>query len=217
MQKYYLGQASEKVSLVLNIEDNFKHIGIFLSGGIDSTILLWSLLKYRQEFKKKFLITCLSVDKVLAANYVQRILNLLAPYYGEIDHHSGIDNSGSQPGAIRQAIYRMLADDRFDLIMTGVNSNPPETLIKIATSHPVRPASNNHSKLVLPFMHLFKCHIIELAYQLQADWILPYTHTCTELLADSCHQCFACQERAWGFNYNSKQDPSFKPLGLNDL
>lgn len=217
MDKYILGSGAEEECLIIDVPENIKSIGVFISGGLDSTILLYALLTYRKNNSKTFGITALTVNKTTSNLYSKRILNKLENLFCSIPHVQDIDNSGSEAGAVTQAIARMKSDCRFDLIYTGVNANPPERLIKIRGPYPKRPSSNSHKNLVLPFMNLFKSHIIELAYILRADWILPYTHSCTEVDFGECFQCFACQERAWGFSANNKIDQGLIKLNTYEV
>ena len=217
MDQYVLNRDGYEQRVNIEVPENVANVGVFISGGIDSTVLLYALLAYRKNNLKTFGITALTVNKTTSNLYSKRILSKLEKEFGTIPHIQDIDNSGSEAGAVTQAIARMRNEIHYGLIYTGVNSNPPEHLIKIRGPYPKRPASNTHKNLVLPFMYLFKSHIIELAYILQADWILPYTHSCTQEDLAECFECFACQERAWGFAANSKVDQGLIKLNLHEI
>lgn len=188
----------------LNIFNNSSS-GVFLSGGLDSAILAALILEKVQYYKMNITLTFLTVDKTNSIQFVNNILvELKKKYTHPFKTQFNIDNTGSKPGAITEAIRLQLAN--FDFIYTGVNQNPPLDIVKLSGLYPKRPTENIHKNLILPFMNLHKTDILELAIINNLTWLIPLTHSCTESFEGKCNTCFACSERAW----------AFEKLGLKD-
>lgn len=181
---------------------------IFLSGGLDSAVLLYALLLEREKTKKNIHFTALTVSKVAAELYSQSIVNCLQKRFGQLQHVTGVDNEGSAPGAITEAIRKKLRLHEFDTVYTGINRNPPAELFTPKGGlSPVRPTRSPHDTLKLPFLDLYKSHIINLGAQLKIHDLMALTHSCTEQVEGRCSVCFACDERDWGFRENQILDP----------
>lgn len=58
-----------------------------------------------------------------------------------------------------------------------------------------------------PFLFLHKPQILDIFYKLGHEDLLPYTYSCTMQPKIPCGNCYACEERAWGFKYLEKIDP----------
>ena len=58
-----------------------------------------------------------------------------------------------------------------------------------------------------PFLPLYKYHIIDLFYKLQAEELIKPTHSCTANTVGRCNKCMWCKEREWGFNQLGLTDP----------
>ena len=64
----------------------------------------------------------------------------------------------------------------------------------------------------MPFIHLSKWQILETAYELGIEDLLPYAHSCSRQPYSDCGECYSCEERQWGFDKINKPNPKFIPL-----
>ena len=70
-----------------------------------------------------------------------------------------------------------------------------------------RPWRIENPGLKVPFLHLYKYHLIDLYYRFDVEELLIPTHSCTTLTAGRCNDCNWCWERAWAFEQLERTDP----------
>lgn len=213
MSHYILKKSDSLREVDIELYQNQSNVGVFLSGGLDSAVLLYALLLEREKTKIQIEFTALTVSKAGADIFASSIVEELCKKFGPIHHNIGIDNEGASPGTITPAIQKQLRSRNFDYVYTGINSNPPiDKFYSKWGVFPKRPDVSPHNTLILPFLKLYKSHIVELACTLQIEHIMAMTHSCTEQINGRCCVCFACDERAWAFKENSISDPAM-PTG----
>jgi hypothetical protein len=192
--------------------DPTKKYGIFLSGGIDSAILLAALVKdsvikgFTLDIQP-FTIPAQSgaspaPHKVI--DYINQHFDVSIPptiFVGDItQHHSKLTKY-----AFGQVIQ---LHPEIDMIFMGLNQNPPPPFVSKAGLFPNRAKESNHVKLELPFIKLYKNHVIDIMFQLGVEKLSELTHSCTEQSKRRCNSCFACDERQWAFDTIGRTDSS---------
>ena len=179
---------------VLNVElEDTEKVAVTFSGGMDSTLLLYMLLKDKEERRLNTEIRCFTATQCGTKIHSQNVL-ALPEFAGKIVHHIDVDNPIQE--SVRPVIEGLLSDG---WIVYGASNSVP--LEQIGGRYPPRPAKNPENKnMKLPFLFLYKYHILS-AYQVLGidKSILPVTHTCTEIEYGECGQCFACREKNWAF------------------
>lgn len=195
----------DQTEIVVDTQQSVRY-GIMLSGGLDSAVLLYLMLK-----------DCPSADIQPfyiakhdgSHNYIPGIVSHLEETFntrirkpikvGTPDvPHTVVNQTGT-----REALYRY-PDIRY--IYLGINQNPPQPWGNPNWVFPVRPTENNHPRLVMPFMMLHKTHVVDILLQENQHELLRLTHTCTEQPKGRCGVCFQCGERAWAFEQLDAQD-----------
>lgn len=198
---------------------NIKHIGIFLSGGLDSAALLCLIVSELQQIKKidDFKIYCFTVDKgegqvSYAINVINEVKRLLSV---DIEHII-VPNEGftNRPGRIGLDTYKHIAEYTDQIVFyQGINDVPPVDVVTFNSSfegYNVTKVSFLQNKtLLFPFLNLHKPQIIDIMYKLGCESVIQYTQTCTERSVGRCGTCYWCEERAWGFKMLGKIDPLF--------
>lgn len=91
-------------------------------------------------------------------------------------------------------------DFDYDEIYMGLNHIPhthyfPE--FGIDDGLPDRPWRFYDTKVKMPFLHLYKYHIIDLAKKLSID--LSATFSCIKSTDIHCGSCWQCREKIWGY------------------
>lgn len=175
-------------------------IGILLSGGMDSALLLYLLAKhFPNEIQP---ITVPKHDG--AANYVNDIIDWVKKktkrdindviIFGNPDlHHSQI---------LGNTLHRIIHHNIANVYYVGDNIYPMDIL----PNGPKRVKFS--SKVVIyPFFDWYKTDIVSLYVKENILDLLPLTHTCTEQSIGRCNVCWQCRERIW----------AFKECGLEDL
>ena len=205
---YTLSQSDLIQDLSINFDKDTSRVGVFFNGGLNSTVLLYALLLEREKAGYEIEITALTVAKVAAEKFSHSLLQDLQKKFGPLNHQVNIDNEGSPFGRITSAIQKKLRSHEFDCIYTGLAATPPASrFFSEFGEAPIRPVASPHPTLKLPFLNLYKSHIVELSQILNIQDLVAMTHSCTELLSERCRFCFACDERAWSFRENGMRDP----------
>ena len=205
MSKYVL---NNKKVVEIYLDPKWKKIGIFTSGGFDSSLLLYLFLEERKLQNLKIEFECFIVPKQGADKYAKRIIEKFESEYGKLSRIDNLDNKNVE--GIIEPIKEMMDKSGYDQIFTGINSNPPPELCVLEGRYPVRTTVDSYKHLRLPFIRLYKNEIVELAYLTGFDKYIALTYSCTENDEQPCQKCFACQERKWAFEFNKIQDPIFK-------
>lgn len=198
---------------VINFPDSFENcknvnikmpsnqsIGVMISGGADSSLLYWFLLRENiyNHLGNKIIPFC--VDRPNGSiNHSARVIKYLEKHFqinlpeltivGDATlHHSRHIHSGL---ADIKNIYGI------DTVYVGGTQNPPAGLL--SGEYPFR--SINHKRFdINPFLHCDKRHIIFLYIQFKLLELLDITHSCGSWKEGKCLDCFSCNERAWAIS-----------------
>lgn len=178
---------------VLNVEcPDVEKIAVTFSGGMDSTLLLYMLLKDKEEKGLKTEIHCFTATQVGTKIHSQNVLSR-PQFKDKVIHHTDVTNDIGE--SVRPMIEQLVIDEW--LVYGASNAVPLE---QIGGRYPPRPPQNpKNQKINLPFLFLFKYHIVDAYYKLGIEHLIPTTHTCTEQIHGECGLCFACKEKQWGF------------------
>lgn len=180
-----------------------KKYGILLSGGIDSAILMYLLVKENPKIKlqpftiPKFDGAALYADPIIA--HFNKKFNLQIPstiFVGDPTAHHSLQS--------KTAIIEILQLNIVDYLFMGTNQNPPE--LNDMLNAPQRVKKSEHPKILLPFIEMYKDQILKLMFENQQEDLMNITHTCTEMSATRCNVCWQCTERIWAFNQLNKTD-----------
>jgi hypothetical protein len=195
----------DNVKINIDVEENKKY-GIMLSGGLDSAILLYFILLDANQKNIILDITPFTIIKHDGSyNYVNSMIDYLNSLFQTSVPYTtlvGDPNTRHDLHSInaRKEIKNICPD--LDHMFSGLNQNPPFILncVKnLGWIPPNRPSVNLSSFELMPFLNLYKTHIIDFADQYQQQKLFELTHSCTERIEGKCKICFQCEERAWAF------------------
>ena len=219
--EFYLNDGKQ-VSLVgsedydaSNLKNQYN-VGIMLSGGLDSCVLLSMLC---ENFDRQTYVV-FTIDKPDgSAMWTEKILDYLSDRYPTNNYYQQIIQGGDEDETKELGITGKvgLVDivnnyyNKFGILYSGNTENPPIELDH-NTAEPDRNAALRIQEkwigeFILPFAHLNKSHTVELAHKFNFDHVFTMTHTCTERPRGRCGVCWQCRERQWGFSENNLQDP----------
>lgn len=191
--------------IVVNLQQDIKY-GIMLSGGLDSTVLLYLMLErcptasIQPFYIAKHDGSFAYIDGII--EYINMLFNIRMPTPIKVGSpdipHSQINQVG-----IRHVLFKY---PEIEKLYIGINQNPPQPWGDPKWQFPNRPTSNNSPRLEMPFLQLYKTHIVDLVDQFKIQALADLTHTCTEQVTGRCLKCFQCNERMW----------AYETLGLKD-
>lgn len=182
--------------MIDNIKDilkTHKTVGIFVSGGFDSALLLYLCCKFGKD--NEFFIFV--IDRPNKSLYFNKIVldwinkkfnkNLMPILIGNKDAHHSV-----------QVKLAVLDSMKFpmDVLLLGDTSNPKEL-------PPGPPRGNSTSARVLqPFYQFTKDYLVKLALEFDVSELLDITGTCGEGEIPGCGICWPCQEKKWALLQN---------------
>ena len=185
----------------INIADDVQHIGVMVSGGMDSSILLFLLLKEIQDRQLDVKLTAfiVPVDRLDATGYAYKVIDFLEKYF-QIKINSEIIGSGTLPHDlnIKVPAHLILYRKLVDKLYIGINQNPPIDF-GVPAINRRSPTAAIPDNVEFPFIHLYKNHILELYRIFEVLDLAHITHSCGTNADIRCRRCFHCFERSWAF------------------
>ena len=177
--------------LQLNTINSNNKIGVLLSGGMDSALLLYLLALYTPNQ-----INCYTVPKHDGADlYVNSIIDWINTRLKKnIEHSFRVGNPNlHHEHIVGNALY--LLKNECDIFYLAGNAYPPSILPN--GPRRVRVQSVNVKQ---PFFDCYKTDILQGYVTWGVTDLLKLTHSCTEQKIGRCNECWQCKERAWAFN-----------------
>ena len=181
-----------------------KNLGVLVSGGIDSALLYYLLLKQNQEQGNTHNIKAYTIlRKEGSRQYALPVINYINSLFDLPEQELTIvgDNTLDEPIQVSSGMAEIFQKKLSHVVYVGVI----DTLdIHLIGWHRVIVRDTEHFKY--PLMNLNKSHIIDLVYQLGQQHLFKLTHSCI-YETGRCNICNGCNERQWGFNQLGRTDP----------
>jgi hypothetical protein len=177
--------------------------GILLSGGIDSAVLLYLLIRDNHLINLQPF-TIPKTDG--AALYADPIIKHFNKKFG-LKIPSTIlvgDPTVFHRNQSTTAVKDIFNNHPVDYLYIAINQNPPE--LNDLPGAPDRAKSSTHPKILVPFINLYKDSILQIMYDTQQEDLIDITHSCTEQQQGRCGKCWQCTERKWAFKQLDKED-----------
>lgn len=182
----------EKIYLKSNEITKNHSIGVLLSGGIDSAVLLFLILLENINTGNNFKINSYTMKRKDGSfdvvhdvyNFIMTKLSLPKDPLIVVG-----DNTLSELAQVNSGIIDVLKYN--DFVYVGIIDNRPEHSIGW-----VRPILKESFRIKYPFLNLQKSHVIDILYKYNLDTLLTMTHSCN--FPTICGECNGCRERAWG-------------------
>lgn len=180
-----------------------KTYGLLLSGGLDSSILLYLLIKSNPSINLRIFTIPKTDGAALYVNpiidYYNKKFNLCLPHAVHVGdptvHHRKQSTT---------AVIDILQNHAVDYLFIGINQNPPE--LNSLPGAPLRDKQSTHPKVIFPFVDMYKDEILQIMYDEGQEDLINLTHSCTEQQVGRCNKCWQCTERAWAFKQLDKLD-----------
>lgn len=199
------GPNDDKRQIKLVLPTDPTQIGVMVSGGIDSALLLYMLYAENIVNGNKHDIRVYTVARKEGAKY------FACPVVEQIQRSLGIplqkpfmvgDTSVYEPMQVTTGMVQAVRHGCNEVYL-GVIEQQPEHLLgwkKIQVT-PDR-------IFKYPLMHVTKSHIIDAIRFLKQQSLFHITHSC-DSETGRCGRCNGCRERAWGFSMIGVEDPGF--------
>lgn len=188
-----------------------NRIGIMVSGGADSAILLYLITKMNKERNDPCELVTFTVPKTdgskpfaeIVVGYVSHLLGveLNTPIIvGDPTLHHSVQVLSGRNEAMEK--------HNIDCMIYGSQQVPPRELIDIDWEYPFRPDKVEVlPDVYCPFALVDKRHTLELYRVFDRMDLLSLTHSCTMVANGRCMKCFNCIERQWALDSLGIADP----------
>ena len=185
-----------KKEIVLPPFEPGKKYGVMVSGGLDSAVLLYLLIKklHNGNNIQPFVIPKFDVSEVFAngvIDYYNKMLLINLPNPIRVGNPELFHRDMS-----RSAVKEILDFHECDTIFNGLNRVPD---VLVNEHSPVR-ETQEYERIKFPFLEYLKTDIISIMFEHKLDKLMDITHTCTESIDVRCGKCWQCQERKWAFD-----------------
>jgi len=183
-------------------------VGVPLSGGPDSAILYYMLMKDNIAESRKARIIPICAPKIDGADYYANLVNQYVCNKLGVEENKilYIGNPWQEHNVIvRNAVVSAFYFGIIECVVLGDNVAPPGGA-EFPGMMPIRERVDSPN-VFQPFFDMTKDQIIQLYYDEEIEELLTLTHTCTEQNRGHCGQCWQCTERKWAFSQLDRTDP----------
>lgn len=202
----YVSRLDPNVEIFLDIDLNKKY-GILLSGGLDSAVLMYLLIKTNKDINlqpftiPKYDGAFLYADPVI--DHFNKKFNLSIPKTIKVGDPNVFHRKQSET-----AVRDIKEKYPVDFLFIALNQNPPE--LNELDGAPKRSTHSPDPSIILPFVNLLKTHIIDFMIEYGQEDLSLITHSCTEQQTGRCGRCWQCTERQWAFDQLKILDQGIK-------
>jgi hypothetical protein len=198
------GPAHDKRVLELSMPEHKHRIGVFVSGGLDSALLYYLLMKLNHEAGNTHEVIPFSVLRKEGSQYFARpVINYVNSCFGLSKQGLNVvgDPTLDEDAQVASGVIEVLVEAACDIVYVGVIDALP---IHTVGWTPIVATETDNFKT--PFSKLNKSHITDLVYNLGQEKLFEISHSCIKPL-ERCGCCNGCNERKWGFDQLNKTDP----------
>lgn len=170
-------------------------LGVFVSGGIDSALLYYMMLKLNRELGHKHTIIPYTIMRLEGSRtHALPVISYISSQFG-IDAQLNIigDNTLPEDQQVKSGILEALHKLKIDITYVGVIDQLPIHMVGWDTKKPIE-----GPQFKMPLANINKSHVIDLINKLGQQHLFNITHSCIYELS-RCNICNGCNERSWGF------------------
>lgn len=190
-----------------------EEIGISCSGGTDSSLLLYILMKYHKE---KIHIFTLSnnikrrANAIIVPNVIEKCIQLTGNF--NVIHHSWYSEDQTKEDLFNYP-YQFIKNKHFKYYYHAVTANPPDGTVfqsgqgehELRNPLIIKDEVTHDGYLFTPFVNKDKKVIASIYKELDLmDNLFPVTRSCEVAgkleYYGHCGKCWWCEERQWGFD-----------------
>lgn len=201
------GPISDRRTVEISLPEDSNHLGVFISGGIDSAILYYLLhLENRnQGFTHKiFPLIVLRDDgskyfSRMVIDYVHRVIGIpkTEPFLAGDPY---LPHDQQVRAGVMQAVYEY----KISPVYAGAIEEIPEHY----TGGWEVPVVFETSFFKAPLLNIQKPHVLDIVYQFGMEFLFRITHTCDTYEIGRCEgECRGCKSRRWAFEQIGRIDP----------
>jgi hypothetical protein len=197
------GPPEDRRRLTFRLDFLRRRVGVLVSGGLDSALLYYLLVRLNHENNWSHEITPYTIlRKEGSPEFAPLVINYIDSLFGLPKRELSIvgDNTLPENKQVESGVVEILKNQ--GIVYLGLIEN-----LEIHTVGWNTPTIWKDSEIrKYPLKHLNKSHIIDLIYQCNQEYLFEITHSCI-FPSGRCNECNGCNERNWGFMQLGKTDP----------
>jgi len=197
------GPPSDRRTLNMHLHPIRKRIGVLVSGGMDSALLYYLLVKLNAEQGFTHTIIPYTIlRKDGSPQYAQDIINYVHDLFGIPHVATQVVGDPTLPENLQVESGCTDVLKKSNIIYLGLIE---ELEIHTIGWRPPIKWKETENRLY-PFKDLNKSHIVDLIFQFKQEKLFELSHTCN-MPGPRCGACNGCNERSWGFKQMGCTDP----------
>lgn len=182
----------------IEIPSDCEKINILFSGGMDSSILLYLLLKQIETSKKDITVTCYSFGESSERKSVQDVLTYMRDRFLTTIN---VKKRGTKY-KIRELVELILSTEG-GYVFSGCNKVVEDKFtptVYIPNDTPPWRGPSFNENHIRPFIDIDKIEILKIYIQENILDLLPLTNSCGIQGKTKCGGCYFCMERQWAMD-----------------
>jgi len=199
------GPATDRRTLDIWLHPILRRPGILISGGMDSALLYYLLIRLNVEQGSTHKITPYTIlRKDGSPQYVQPIIDYVHDSFGLPHIATTVVGDPTLPESrqVESGVKEVLSSTTSHIMYLGLIE---ELEIHTIGWRPPIKWKETENRLY-PFKDLNKSHIVDLIFQFKQEKLFELSHTCN-MPGPRCGACNGCNERSWGFEQMGYADP----------
>ena len=169
----------------INLNSSTKNVGLYFSGGVESSLLLYLLAKLDLNIRCYTIIqdnVCMERNHTII-NWINNKLNSNVSQLEEIH-----DKNPTSDRTFVRWILLYLRTGEVDEFVIGSNKFMP---------HLPERKYFEHKKVLIPFKNMYKDEVVQLYKKENILELFELTHSCYVQKYEHCGSCLNCEERLW--------------------
>jgi len=191
----------DQTTVNIEIPNHLSHIGVMLSGGMDSSLMLFLILKEMLNLEKTVTLTVFNVPRHNSKTQSRKIVNFLEKEFNTSINLTHIGDVTLPHNKIINVPVGYILDNKLvERVYSGINQNPPFEFPNVTAPKRKSPDLVIPDNLSFPFIRLYKTHILEIYKKFNILRLADLTQSCEGHINNiRCNTCFHCYERAWAY------------------
>lgn len=184
-------------------------IGILTSGGIDSSVMLATILMTRKIENPDLPFVALNVKRGFGTERFTRVMiDKMEDYFDVQIPIQHLDIAADVPHfkCLTNPAVPLLDNGDVTKVFSADTSNPVGFVHEQAPNRTPVADQFKYQRWGLPFLHCDKSHVVALMHKMNFTFIETLSHTCFAQDEYRCRVCFQCEERAWAYKTLSLTD-----------
>ena len=184
----------------------YQKIGVFVSGGVDSTLLYYlACAENIKQHSNHKIVPIIIHRREGSRMHARPVVDAVNQLFDLKTAPLRLGNTTlPEPAQVKHAVVQAFTlPPYFEAVYVGVITNRPEHMIGFDKIE-----IEQHERVFMPFTNLEKSHIIDIYYQLKIEHLLSLTFSCDQSELTPCGSCNGCRERQWGFDQIHQMDPN---------